>query len=180
MNNTIQSLDNSLQLGVKYFLLASSLYVVFYFFSESKLNYAFVSICLYIASYVFRHNIIKTNDNQYSEIGLFFMSFLLTAYLLYFFNIDTNINNYLPQNLLVQFGAIFIFITTLTFFSNMLSVNHKYLLIIILVLALFTLQIYKNDINEIFLDNLIISKIVIGTPIFYLFFVLFGLKTITK
>ena len=96
--------------AVMFFIISGSLYFLYYLLQFNKLIYLLFSLIIYLMSWLIRHYLIKEkNNNRFSELGMFFISMVFLAYSLYIFKIDQQIVNYLPDKLLLNAGAAFIF-----------------------------------------------------------------------
>jgi len=176
MKNIIEKVNGSFDLAVSFFLFSGSLYFIYYSLSESKSYYLMLSIFIYISSYLFRKTVLKTKYTKgFTEPGLFLISFLLTAYLLYITGIDRNIKNYLPNEILSQSGFAFIFLILIIFISSFKKEFGKFSLIFLMVILLFVINRYSSYSNTLFLENKYIANLIIGFPLIYLISQVFGL-----
>jgi|SRR3989344_1339669 len=177
VSNFYSKINKGYDLAVKYLLFAGSLYFVFYTLQSGKIIYILLSIAIYLLSYFLRNKIFKTKSSlKFTESGMFLLSFLFLAYFLLITGIDSEVENFLPDKVLVQSGIGFIFIISISLFFKEKEAYPKFISIVILVITLTFLYLNQTLINNFFISNSSITKYIIGTPIVYIFLILTGLQ----
>ena len=157
--------------AVMFFIISGSLYFLYYLLQFNKLIYLLFSLIIYLMSWLIRHYLIKEkNNNRFSELGMFFISMVFLAYSLYIFKIDQQIVNYLPDKLLLNSGAAFIFLIIMNLLPKRKSKSSSFLVILVFIILI----IFKDRINSLFYANLWLSSLIIGTPYIYLLSILVG------
>ena len=157
--------------AVMFFIISGSLYFLYYLLQFNKLIYLLFSLIIYLMSWLIRHYLIKEkNNNRFSELGMFFISMVFLAYSLYIFKIDQQIVNYLPDKLLLNSGAAFIFLIIMNLLPKRESKSSSFLVILVFIILI----IFKDRINSLFYANLWLFSLIIGTPYIYLLSILVG------
>lgn len=155
-----------------YFIFSGSLYFLYYIFQFNKLIYLLSSVLIYVVSYFVRRFLIKEKNNSgFTEVGMFFVSMMFLGYTLYLFKIDEQIVNYLPDKLLVNSGAVFIFLLLM----NLLPKRESEKLSILAILALLAIIIFRGKLDLIFYTYPWVVSLIIGTPYIYLLSILSGI-----
>jgi len=157
--------------AVMFFIISGSLYFLYYLLQFNKLIYLLFSLIIYLMSWLIRHYLIKEkNNNRFSELGMFFISMVFLAYSLYIFKIDQQIVNYLPDKLLLNSGAAFIFLIIMNLLPKRKSKSSSFLVILVFIILI----IFKDLINSLFYANSWLTSLIIGTPYIYLLSILVG------
>jgi len=157
--------------AVMFFIISGSLYFLYYLLQFNKLIYLLFSLIIYLMSWLIRHYLIKEkNNNRFSELGMFFISMVFLAYSLYIFKIDEQIANFLPDKLLLNTGAVFVFLIIMNLLPKRESKSSSFLVILVFIILI----IFKDRINSLFYANLWLSSLIIGTPYIYLLSILVG------
>ncbi|NMC35554.1 hypothetical protein GYA49_00760 [Candidatus Beckwithbacteria bacterium] len=160
-----------------FYLFAGSLYFCFYLLSSGKFIYLILSLVIYLLGRQYRKHTKKANKNpQFSETGIFLITPLFLAYLLILLGFETSITDYLPDKLITGSGLIFLMAIFLI--PKLYIKNQRLLNLISLFLFIFTillLIIYQNRINNLLLINPWIAKMIVGSPLVYLFTVITGI-----
>jgi FlaA1/EpsC-like NDP-sugar epimerase len=157
--------------AVMFFIISGSLYFLYYLLQFNKLIYLLFSLIIYLMSWLIRHYLIKEkNNNRFSELGMFFISMVFLAYSLYIFKIDQQIVNYLPDKLLLNSGAAFIFLIIMNLLPKRKSKSSSFLVILVFIILI----VFKDRINSLFYANSWLSSLIIGTPYIYLLSILVG------
>lgn len=180
-NNFISRINKAFDLGVIYFLIAGSLYFIYYSLSAGKIIYLLLSLLIYLVSYVYRRLFAEhTVYSGFSEVGIFFISFLFFAYSIALFNIDSNIRNYLPDKILAGSWSSFIILIIIKVVPSKNKFIFKFVNVLIIIAALALLNFSNGVINNFLQSIPWLSVFIIGSPLVYLFAVLLGLKTNIK
>ncbi|HOP39277.1 MAG TPA: hypothetical protein PL154_03395 [Candidatus Woesebacteria bacterium] len=157
--------------AVMFFIISGSLYFLYYLLQFNKLIYLLFSLIIYLMSWLIRHYLIKEkNNNRFSELGMFFISMVFLAYSLYIFKIDQQIVNYLPDKLLLNSGAAFIFLIIMNLLPKRKSKSSSFLVILVFIILI----VFKDRINSLFYANSWLTSLIIGTPYIYLLSILVG------
>jgi len=157
--------------AVMFFIISGSLYFLYYLLQFNKLIYLLFSLIIYLMSWLIRHYLIKEkNNNRFSELGMFFISMVFLAYSLYIFKIDQQIVNYLPEKLLLNAGAAFIFLIIMNLLPKRKSKSSSFLVILVFIILI----VFKDLINSLFYANSWLTSLIIGTPYIYLLSILVG------
>ncbi|HPA62163.1 MAG TPA: hypothetical protein PK302_02790 [Candidatus Woesebacteria bacterium] len=157
--------------AVMFFIISGSLYFLYYLLQFNKLIYLLFSLIIYLMSWLIRHYLIKEkNNNRFSELGMFFISMVFLAYSLYIFKIDQQIVNYLPDKLLLNSGAAFIFLIIMNLLPKRKSKSSSFLVILVFIILI----VFKDLINSLFYANSWLTSLIIGTPYIYLLSILVG------
>ena len=157
--------------AVMFFIISGSLYFLYYLLQFNKLIYLLFSLIIYLMSWLIRHYLIKEkNNNRFSELGMFFISMVFLAYSLYIFKIDQQIANFLPEKLLLNAGAAFIFLIIMNLLPKRESKSSSFLVILVFIILI----VFKDLINSLFYANSWLSSLIIGTPYIYLLSILVG------
>ena len=157
--------------AVMFFIISGSLYFLYYLLQFNKLIYLLFSLIIYLMSWLIRHYLIKEkNNNRFSELGMFFISMVFLAYSLYIFKIDQQIANFLPEKLLLNAGAAFIFLIIMNLLPKRKSKSSSFLVILVFIILI----VFKDRINSLFYANSWLTSLIIGTPYIYLLSILVG------
>ena len=157
--------------AVMFFIISGSLYFLYYLLQFNKLIYLLFSLIIYLMSWLIRHYLIKEkNNNRFSELGMFFISMVFLAYSLYIFKIDEQIANFLPDKLLLNTGAAFIFLIIMNLLPKRKSKSSSFLVILVFIILI----VFKDLINSLFYANSWLTSLIIGTPYIYLLSILVG------
>ncbi|KKT58601.1 MAG: hypothetical protein UX91_C0006G0138 [Candidatus Amesbacteria bacterium GW2011_GWB1_47_19] len=180
-NNSISRINKVFDLGVIFLLISGSLYFIYYSLSAGKLIFILLSLLIYLISYGLRRLIAKNNAySGFTEVGIFFISFLFLAYSITLLNLDSNVRNYLPDKILAGSWSSFIFLIFISVIPLKDKIIFKFVNILIIIFALVLLNIYSGAINNYLQSIPWLSGFIIGSPLFYLLMVLLGLKTNTN
>lgn len=176
MKSIVERVNSSYNLALIFFLFAGALYFIYYTLESSKFIYILVAIFIYTISFFIRTVLLKSKPTKgFTEPGIFFISFLLTAYILFVLDIDKEIANYLPNVVLLQSGVAFIFIFLISLASGLKNDIGKFVSVILLFTVIFIIQLNQDLINNLFLNNSKVADLIIGFPIIYLIITVFGL-----
>jgi len=179
-NSFTNRLSGAFDFAVKCFLFIGGAYFLFYSVISRQSYYIPVVFILYLLGLTLRVFVFRTNlDKNVKEPGMFLLSALLLGYLLYIFNLDSNISNYLPDRVLLQSGTSFIFIIAVTLVPRDKSSFIKVIVSLVIIALFFVLKINQNYIDIFFQTHPWIAKTIIGTPIVYLVFLLSGAHILT-
>lgn len=166
-NRFIRTLD----FAILFFILSGSLYFFYYLLQSNKPMYLLLSVLIYVISFSIRHFLIKGKNNTgFTEVGMFFVSMIFLAYTLYIFKLDREIVIYLPDKLLINSGAVFIFLLLI----NLLPKGKSGKLSILTILALLAVIIFRGKLDSIFYTHPWVISFIIGTPYMYLLSLLAG------
>lgn len=177
VSNIIDKVNGAFNIAVVFFLLTGSLSVIYYLLQSGKIIYLFFSFIIYFFSFILRKKLFKVENNKgFTEVGLFFISFLFLGYLLNILKLDSGIRSYFPDKVLINSGVSFIFLFFMYLISSFNQGKLKFINIIVLLTVLFLLQKNQDYINFLFSNNRWISEFIIGTPVVYLGLLLSGLK----
>ncbi len=179
MKDTIQKVNNSFNTLVMFILFSGALYFIYYSLEESKPQYLLFSALVYLLGLFVRTRFVREDyDSKFTETGLFFISFLLTAYLLYIAGIDQNIKNYLPDKILIQSGFAFVWFLVIHILSQIKNSYWRFISILVFVGLVLISEVFKDFFNSFFMENKEMANFIIGTPVLYLFMTVFGIDHI--
>lgn len=179
MTKVTDNVKRSFDVIVNFFLLTGSIYFISYAINYGKIIYLLLATLIYVLSYLIRNKLIHVKYNSgFTEIGIFFITFLFTAYLLYVLGIDKGIASYLPDKILVQSGFAFVLIFLSSFLVGFSKKGVIPIFVLILVVLIFSKGQFENYFNNLFLENERISDIIIGFPLIYLTMTVFGLNSL--
>lgn len=176
MREVVSSIGRSYNTAITFLLLAGSLHLIYFFVTQSRLWYIGLAVLIYVLSrfvrsYVFK---LRTGSSGFTELGLFFVSFLFIGYFVYALSNDTAIHEYLPNALVLQSGVVFFFIFIASVLSGLGKRLNKAIVLAFMVAVLYGIQRNENGINALFSTNAHVLDLVIGLPLVYLGCVLFG------
>jgi peptidoglycan/LPS O-acetylase OafA/YrhL len=164
----ISRFTKALDFAILFFILSGGLYFLYYLIQYNKPVYLLLSFIIYILSFSIRHFLVKgVKKTEFTEIGLFFVSMVFLAYTLYIFKLDTQIENYLPDKLLINSGTAFVFLLLM----NLLP---KGKLRVLAIPAFLGLIIFRDKLDNVFYIYPWVASLIIGTPYIYLLSLLIG------
>lgn len=175
-NNFIAKVSNAFDFAVTVYLIVGGFYFITYSLLRFKIIYIFLTVLIFLLSYLSRKYLLKSNKSKFSEKGIFLIAGLFLAYLIAFLDIDPEVNQFLPEKILLTSGSGFIFLIVISVFLKESREKLKLLNLIFVFVILLLLNNYQYTIELFLENNPWVSKTVIGAPLIYLFTVLAGLR----
>jgi hypothetical protein len=159
-----------------FMLLAGAVYFLYYILASKNYLYIALVIVIYIFGFVSRTFILRVGDDSgVTEPGLFLLTSVLLAYILYLFKLDPDILNYLPEKLIIVSAPYYVFLLMIGMISDSNKLLKKFLILFLLGSLLF-LNPYEKSIEIFLLSNPWVTYIVFGCPVLYIIFLTFGIS----
>lgn len=169
--------ENTPNLLTNFILFSGALCLLTYILSYKNFFYIPWILALYFLGLISRKVIFKTPPNpNVTELGIFFLSVVLTGYIINFLRLDPKIQSILPATIISKIAPAYLFLLIVSSLPDRKKFPTKGQLILILFLILIIIKRFENSIRLFFSSNIWVSDLIFGSPIAYLLLLVFGVN----
>lgn len=181
MKSTIDRVSKGYNLAVLFIILSGAAFFIYYSLLNSKLMYLLIPFVIYSLGYLVRKKILRVEDSEgFREPGILLVSFLVTAYILYLTNIDREIENFLPDKLLMKSGSLFFLIILISFIPSLQNIRNKLAITILAIATILYIIFQQTIVDALFQVWPQVVDYIIGIPLLYLISIVFGVRSYFK
>lgn len=145
---------------------------------EGKITYLLVGFFVFIASYLLRKYITKPQSDGVGEYGVFLGCYLLVGYFISFLSPQNPPHVFLPEYMFLNTAHIFIILFFISLLDKFLGADYKKNLGVIgvFLVGVFLVLNYQEIVISYSQQNSVVKDIIIGSPLFYLLYLLTGVS----